>query len=110
MTVRPKFRQSSGGAGGHPAIAAMVEQIRRVPSVERILLFGSRARGDHDERSDIDLAVACPGADDADWARIWLIVDDAPTLLAVDLVRLEHAGHALRQQIKPEGLVLYERR
>ena len=95
---------------GLAAIAVMLEQIRRVPSVERILLFGSRARGDHDERSDIDLAVACPTADDDDWARIWLIVDDAPTLLAVDLVRLEHAGDALRGQIEREGLVLYERR
>ena len=110
MTVRPKLRQSSQGADSHPAIAAMVEQIRGVPSVERILLFGSRARGDHGERSDIDLAVACPGADAADWARIWLIVDDAPTLLAIDLVRLEHAGDALRQQIERDGLVLYERR
>jgi predicted nucleotidyltransferase len=80
MTVRSKIRQPSRGAGSHPAIVAMVEQIRRVPSVERILLFGSRARGDHGERSDIDLAVACPGADDEDWAKIWLIVDDAPTL------------------------------
>jgi predicted nucleotidyltransferase len=108
--VRAKVEQSTQGERRHPAIAAMVEQLRRVPSVERIVLYGSRARGDHGDRSDIDIAVACPGADDADWARIWLIVDDAPTLLAVDLVRLEHAGDALRQQIEREGLVLYERR
>ncbi len=103
MPVRTQIpqanQQPTHGAGRHPAIAAMVEQIRCVPAVERILLFGSRARGDHRERSDIDLAIACPGADAADWARIWLIVDDAPTLLAVDLVRLEHAGDALRRQM-----------
>ena len=110
MTVGTKIRRRVRGAASHPSIAGMIEQIRRVPSVERILLFGSRARGDHHERSDIDLAVACPAADDADWAKIWLIADDAPTLLAVDLVRLEHAGDALRQEIEREGLVLYERR
>jgi predicted nucleotidyltransferase len=48
--------------GMHPAIAVMVEKIRRSRSVERIILFGSRARGDYDERSDIDLGIACPGA------------------------------------------------
>ena len=29
----------------------------RQHSVERVILFGSRARGDHTERSDIDIAV-----------------------------------------------------
>ena len=109
MTDRDRLLQRSPGAAGDPAIAAMVEQIRRVRSVERILLFGSRARGDHDERSDIDLAVACPAADAGDWAKILLLVDDAPTLLPIDLVRFEHAGDALRQEIEQEGLVLYER-
>jgi predicted nucleotidyltransferase len=93
----------------HPAITVMIEQIRREPSVEKIVLFGSRARGDHDPRSDIDLAVACPNAGDAEWATIWNIADDAPMLLAIDLVRLEHAGETLRREIDREGLVLYER-
>jgi predicted nucleotidyltransferase len=53
-----------------PAIAVMVEQIRRSRSVERIILFGSRARGDHHERSDIDLGIACPGASPEEWAAI----------------------------------------
>jgi uncharacterized protein len=93
--------------GMHPAIAVMVEQIRRSRSVERIILFGSRARGDHDERSDIDLGIACPGASPEEWAAIWNIVDEAPTLLNVDLVRLEHVDDALRQAIEREGVVLY---
>jgi predicted nucleotidyltransferase len=93
--------------GVHPAIAAMVEQIRRIGSVERIILFGSRARGDHDERSDIDLAIACPGASPEEWTAIWNIADEAPTLLKVDLVRLEHVDDALQQEIEREGVVLY---
>ena len=93
--------------GMHPAIAVMVEQLRRSRSVERIILFGSRARGDHDERSDIDLGIACPSASPDEWAVIWNIVDEAPTLLNVDLVRLEHVDDALRQAIEREGVVLY---
>jgi uncharacterized protein len=93
--------------GIHPAIPVMVEQIRRSRSVEKIILFGSRARGDHDERSDIDLGIACPGASPEEWAAIWSIVDDAPTLLNVDLVRLEDVDDALRRAIEREGVVLY---
>ena len=96
--------------GTHPAIAVIVDQIRRSQQVERIVLFGSRARGDHDDRSDIDLGIACPDASPEEWAAIWNIVDEAPTLLNVDLVRLEHVDDALRQAIEREGVVLYARR
>ena len=95
--------------GMHPAIAVMVEQIRRLPPVERIILFGSRARGDHDDRSDIDLGIVCPGASLEEWAAIWNIADEAPTLLNVDLVRLDEVDDALRGAIEREGAVLYAR-
>lgn len=97
-------------AAVHPAIVHIVARLRRMPVVERCVLFGSRARGDHDRRADIDLAIACPNASPADWARIWSMVDDAPTLLAIDLVRLEEAPEPLRQAIEREGRTLYERR
>ena len=35
-----------------------ITRIARKNNVEKIILFGSRARGDHTERSDIDLAVS----------------------------------------------------
>ena len=38
-------------------IQEMVRQFRKYPEVERVLLFGSRARGDHSERSDYDVAI-----------------------------------------------------
>ena len=41
----------------HPAIVKLVERFQQVPSVEGVLLFGSRARGDAHPRSDVDLAV-----------------------------------------------------
>lgn len=102
-------RHEAPAAGWHPAIAVMVDRIRRVRSVERIVLFGSRARGDHDDRSDIDLAVACPEADLDEWAAIWDAVDEAPTLLAVDLIRLDQVDEPLRRRIEAEGVPLHER-
>jgi hypothetical protein len=48
--------------------------------------------------------------EDADWLRMKFdVVDEAPTLLLIDLVRLEEVPDHLREQIQEEGVVLYER-
>jgi predicted nucleotidyltransferase len=79
------------------------------PEVERIVLFGSRARGDAMPRSDIDLAIACPRADPKIWSDIVEAADEAPTLLQIDLVRTDTAPPELLAEIAREGRVLYER-
>ena len=53
-----------------------VSQLAALPFVEAIWLFGSRARGDHRERSDIDLAIECPGACEAQWQQVLAIIDE----------------------------------
>jgi predicted nucleotidyltransferase len=74
------------------------------PHVRRVVLFGSRARGDHAERSDIDLAVEAPTADARVWDDILATIDEAPTLLQIDVVRIETAPQALREAIEREGI------
>jgi predicted nucleotidyltransferase len=79
--------------------------------VEKVILFGSRARGSERERSDIDIAVIGPEMTDEVWTEIWTYVDEeAPTLLCVDLVRWKEASDKLRKNIEREGVILYERR
>jgi predicted nucleotidyltransferase len=87
----------------------IAERLKTFPEVERIILFGSRARGDAAPRADIDLAVACPEADARRWSDILEAAENAPTLLQIDLIRMETAPFALRSQIAREGQVLYER-
>ena len=91
-------------------IEDLAGRLARHPAVERVWLFGSRARGDNFERSDIDLAVEAPGMDPYDWLNITLdFGEEAPTLLSIDLVRMEEAPELLREQIRDEGIVIYER-
>jgi predicted nucleotidyltransferase len=91
-------------------IEDLAGRIARHPAVERVWLFGSRARGDNFARSDVDLAIEAPSMDHDDWLRIKLSFDDeAPTLLLTDLVRIEDAPEHLREQIRDEGIVVYER-
>lgn len=87
------------------------KDLQSLPKVEVIWLFGSRARGKHQDRADIDLAIACPQATASDWLDILTIIDNADTLLKIDCVRLDdlQEGTALKQAILSEGIRLYER-
>ena len=87
------------------------QQICRLPFVAKVVLFGSRARGDHHDRSDIDLAVFCDQASDEEWRQVLdcLRGDRIDTLLKVDCVRFERSNAALKEHIMIEGKVLYEK-
>lgn len=66
-----------------------VKQLKALAFVEEIWLFGSRARGDNQDRSDIDIAVICPKATDNDWILVLGIIEEADTLLKIDCVRFD---------------------
>ena len=72
----------------------------------RLVLFGSRARGDHHPRSDIDLAVF--GMPQTEHAPFRLECEDLPTLLKLDVVHiLPDMDPAFLHNIEREGVVLY---
>lgn len=74
--------------------------------VEKVLLFGSRARGTNGERSDIDLAVT-----GGDFSKFCFAVDEQiNTLLMFDVVDLNSCKSAeLISEIERDGVVLYEK-
>lgn len=85
----------------------VIAAAQRYGHPNRVILFGSRARGDGRPTSDYDIAVD-PDANLAkNWARFWLDVDEeAPTLCSIDLVCLDDSlSPGLRLAIESEGLV-----
>jgi len=94
----------------HPAITQLVKDLSLLPYVESILLFGSRARGDHHPRSDVDLAIECPQASATDWQIILDKVEQAETLLFIDCLRLDEADTGLAENILKWGQLLYKRK
>mgnify|MGYP002621349539 FL=1 len=75
-------------------------------NVAKVILFGSRARGDFKRTSDIDLAVSGGNFD-----RFALDVDEeTSTLLMFDIVDLDREMQSeLRESIEKEGVILYEK-
>ena len=87
---------------------ALVARARGLPEVGRIIEFGSHARGDARSYSDLDIAVSCPRATPEQWLRIYHELQEADTLLVIDLHRLEDVSAELRSEIEREGRVIYE--
>lgn len=76
--------------------------------VKRIVLFGSRARGDYKSVSDIDLAVYT-GENFAYRGSFMSAIDDIETLLKIDVVFIDTYTDAhLLENINKEGVVVYE--
>ncbi len=75
-------------------------------SPKRIILFGSRARGDHKPLSDYDIGVEGDSDLTKNWAKFWNKVDEcAPTLCKIDLVLMNsEIADELRTQILSQGI------
>ena len=83
-----------------------IKEYARKNGLNKVVLFGSRARGDHKEKSDIDLAVS--GGNVSAFA---IDVDEkTSTLLKFDIVNLDASvQEELRESIEEEGIVIYEK-
>ena len=73
---------------------------------QRLVLYGSRARGDFHERSDIDLAVY--GMPENQRGGFSMETEDLPTLLKLDIVHiLPGTDPKFLKNIEKDGVTLY---
>lgn len=74
-------------------------------NVQKVILFGSRARGTHTERSDIDIAVIGGDFDSFYWA----VKETIHSLLSFDIVDYDSGvSRQLKKEIEKDGVVIYE--
>ena len=92
--------------GIKPVVFEEIKKIAEKYEVKRVILFGSRARGDYHRASDIDLAVE--GGRITDF--ILDVKETTSTLLNFDIVDLKETvpGEFL-EAIEKEGIILYEK-
>lgn len=90
---------------------AIIRQILAdFPEVEKAILYGSRAKGNYQHGSDIDLTLMGDQLDLRLLGEIAARLDESPIPYMVDLSlrdRLNHAG--LKAHIEQVGVVFYQR-
>lgn len=99
---------ATSGSGVEHLLSQLSLSFGSMPFVRRAILFGSRSREEHGDRDDIDIAVSCPQCTDDQWSQVERVVATLPTLLRVDLVRLEKTDLDTRLNIQSEGLMFFE--
>jgi len=91
---------------------SVLEQIKEISlqyKVDKIVLFGSRARGDYSPVSDYDIAIFENHLSTLDKARFRDQVDEIETLKKIDIIFVqENFTDELMESIKRDGVILYE--
>ena len=83
-----------------------ISAFARKSGIHKVILFGSRARGTHTERSDIDIAVSGGDFD----AFYWDIKENVYSLLTFDIVNLDlEISDELKKEIERDGVTIYEK-
>ena len=89
-------------------IQKIIEELKNY-SPKKILLFGSRTRGDFRQNSDIDIAVDLD-LNFRDKRKLKEKIDFIAGLYSVDLIFLNEVDKSFRDKILNEGKILYEKK
>ena len=83
-----------------------ISTFAKMHNIEKVVLFGSRARGSNTERSDIDIAVY-----GGDFESFYFdIKEKFHSLLMFDIVEADRKiSEELQKEIERDGVVIYEK-
>ncbi len=79
-------------------------------NIDRIIVFGSRAFGDYEPYSDLDLAIDAPKLKKYEWLKLKEFVTyDLRTILRISLVQYSSNPQKLKDRITQTGKIIYAR-
>ncbi len=91
--------------GIRPEVIREIKELAKKHNLNKVILFGSRARGDYRRTSDIDLAIS-----GGNTAAFTIDIEETSTLLAYDVVDLDKpVEEQLLESISREGKEIYEK-
>ena len=84
--------------------------IAKMEKVEKIMVFGSRAFGDFEKYSDLDIAIDAPNMTKFEWLKLKeYAIYDLDVFIKVSLVHYSSNPHKLKERINLTGKVIYAR-
>ncbi len=84
----------------------MINVFKKYESLEKVYIFGSRARGDYKEISDIDIAL---DSNENITFKVLRDLDDLRCINTFDVVDLNHIGEKLKENIEKDKICIYKR-
>ena len=88
----------------------IVRVFRSYPNIEKVLIFGSRAKGVAKPYSDFDLAVVAPEMDDQEFSRVLNDLDNLDLVFTLDVLHLDKLTRQnLKDSIMNHGQSFYSR-
>ena len=98
--------------GDHMETDSVIMKIKEIGiryRVDKLVLFGSRARGDYSSVSDYDIAVFGQHLSASDQAYLYNDIDEIATLRKIDVLFVnDGTTPEMLENITKDGVVLYE--
>lgn len=75
--------------------------------IDKVVIFGSRAKHNANPKSDIDLCIYSLEMNDVQFSKLKLALDELPILYKIDIVHFEKSNEALRENVARDGKLLF---
>ena len=91
-------------------VIIFLSTISKNESVERMIVFGSRAFGDYEKYSDLDLAIDAPNMTRFEWLKLKeFAIYNLNSFIKVSLVHYSTNPINLKKRINQTGKIIYAR-
>ncbi len=89
----------------------IIQELKKVPQIEKAVIFGSRAIGNYKKGSDIDIAIYGQGITFDILSKInYKLNEVIPTPYFIDVVHFENTkNQELKKHISEFGKIIYEK-
>ncbi|MFV0518761.1 MAG: nucleotidyltransferase domain-containing protein [Lachnospirales bacterium] len=87
----------------------IIKQVQKIDDIEKVSIFGSRAKCTYRENSDIDIVVYGTNINKSLLYKLYeLLEENAPYPFFVDIVHYESSDEILRKEVDLNSIVIYE--
>lgn len=87
-----------------------LESLTENPNIKRLIVFGSRAIGDFEPYSDLDLAIDAHELKKSEWLKLKeYLTYDIKSIIKISIVDYLSNPPKLKERIDRTGVVIYEK-
>lgn len=87
----------------------LIAFLSKQEKIEKAILYGSRAKGNFTEGSDIDITVIAPEMTFSEYLGLLAQVDEMDISQKIDLTMYEFLGENVKEHIKRAGIEIYSK-